>query len=79
MQTGNLKAVFSPATTGLIADTVVSGAITIEIAFLALDGFDQFCLEEIVVLHAVRFGNSPDLRDFHSSSPFSFLATRGQL
>jgi hypothetical protein len=72
LKTGNFETVLTPATTGLIANAIVSGTITIEIAFLDLYGLDQFSLEKVVVFYAVRFGNSPYFRDFHSSSPLLF-------
>jgi hypothetical protein len=69
--TGNFKTVITPATLELIACAVVSGAITVVIAFLHLDGFDQFGFEKVVWIDAERFGNLPYFRYFHGRSPFS--------
>jgi hypothetical protein len=49
----NFKTVITPTAPDLIADTVVGGAITVEIAFLDLNGFDQFSLEKVIVFNTV--------------------------
>jgi hypothetical protein len=70
-KTGDFKTIFSPATLGLIAYTVVGGAIAIEISFRDLDSLDQFGLETIIGINTVRFGQGLYFRDFHGGLPSS--------
>jgi hypothetical protein len=69
LNTSSLKTILAPATPELITYAVIGGTITIEIAFLNLDGSDQFGFESMVGLNTVRSGNIPDFHDFHSGPP----------
>jgi hypothetical protein len=66
LNTGSFKTFLTPATLVLVAFAIVGRSIAGEIAFLGLDGFDQFGFEQIVGLNAVRSGNGPDFGDYHS-------------
>jgi hypothetical protein len=66
---GRFKTLFTPTAPCLVAYAVIGRAIAGEIAFLGLDGFDQFGFEQVIGLNAVRSGYFPYVGDIHSSTP----------
>src|SRR5512135_3730971 len=63
------KTVLTPYAAELIAHAIVGGGITVEVAFLELDRFNQLGLEHVIRIDPVCFGDAMNFFQFHDCSP----------